>query len=443
VTGTISLDRLSLPWAMASFALNPARDQRPVALWSPARFGDSGRLIQGAQLSLQARLLDLGRGYRGENASFAFAVTPEGVAIRDFGADFGQGRLSGGLTVTRQGSLASFIGEGAVENAALEAVIGPSLFAGRLSGRLRFGASGESLAGVVTNLAGAGDVQIAGLTVPNADPGAIERALPRALKDNDPLSGRGLTAILSEELRKGPLQAATVASPATMVGGVLRVSPVTVDAGAAAWQGVVAVDVKTAALDARGTLTSRSSPKGWAGAPPYVALSWRGPMAAPLRDLDVAPLTNGLAAIVLQRELERIEAFEVEANERARLNGRRAMDQARERDRLAAEEAARQAALQEQAAAEAARLAREREEAERQAKLRAEQEAERVARLRAQQEAERQARLREREEAERQLRARQQAESDHPGAETPVRAPPMRPPLGAPLDIRPPASIVR
>ena len=52
-----------------------------------------------------------------------------------------------------------------------------------------------------------------------------------------------------------------------------------------AWQGVVAVDVKTAALDARGTLTSRSSPKGWAGAPPYVALSWRGPMAAPLRDL--------------------------------------------------------------------------------------------------------------------------------------------------------------
>ncbi|MFL5175459.1 MAG: AsmA family protein [Microvirga sp.] len=443
VTGTISLDRLSLPWAMASFALNPARDQRPVALWSPARFGESGRLIQGAQLSLQARLLEFGRGYRGENASFAFAVTPEGVAIRDFGADFGQGRLSGGLTVTRQGSLASFIGEGAIENAALEAVIGPSLFAGRLSGRLRFGASGESLAGVVTNLAGAGDVQIAGLTVPNADPGAIERALPRALKDNDPLSGRGLTAILSEELRKGPLQAATVASPATMVGGVLRLSPVSADAGAAAWQGVVAVDVKTAALDARGTLTSRSSPKGWTGAPPYVALSWRGPMAAPLRDLDVAPLTNGLAAIVLQRELERIEAFEVEANERARLNGRRAMDQARERDRLAAEEAARQAALQEQAAAEAARLAREREEAERQAKLRAEQEAERVARLRAQQEADRQARLREREEAERQLRARQQAESDHPGAETPVRAPPMRPPLGAPLDIRPPASIVR
>ena len=70
-------------------------------------------------------------------------------------------------------------------------MIGPSLFAGRLSGRLRFGASGESLAGVVTNLAGAGDVQIAGLTFPNADPGAIERALPRALKDNDPLSGRG------------------------------------------------------------------------------------------------------------------------------------------------------------------------------------------------------------------------------------------------------------
>ena len=104
---------------MAPFALDPRRDPRPVSLWSPARFGESGRLIHGAQLSLQARLLEFGRGYRGENASFAFAVKPEGLAVRDFGADFGQGRLSGGLTVARQGSLASFIGEGAVQNAAL------------------------------------------------------------------------------------------------------------------------------------------------------------------------------------------------------------------------------------------------------------------------------------------------------------------------------------
>ena len=209
-----------------------------------------------------------------------------------------------------------------------------------------------------------------------------------------------------------------------MVGGVFRLSPVAADAGAAAWQGVVAVDVKTAALDARGTLTSRSSPKGWTGTPPYVALSWRGPMAAPLRDLDAAPLTNGLAAIVLQRELERIEAFEVEANERARLNGRRAMDQAPERDRLAARGGGAAGGPAGAGRRRGRRLAREREEAERQAKLRAEQEAERVARLRAPA-GSRAAGTPARARGGRAPAAGPAAGGERPsGAETPVRAPP-------------------
>ncbi|HEX8666232.1 MAG TPA: AsmA family protein [Beijerinckiaceae bacterium] len=445
VTGTIAVDRLSLPWLAASFALNPAHETRAVSLWSPARFGESARLIQGGQVSLQAKRVELGRGHRAENAAFAFAITPDGAAVRDFAADYALGRLTGALTITRQGSLAAFVGEGAVENSSLEGVLGPSPFAGRLSGRLSFGASGESIAGIVANLAGSGDVRISDLKVPNADPGALDRALPRALAESDPLGTRRLEGIMTSEFAKGPLQAAVVAAPATMVGGVLRLSPVTADAGAATWQGTVAVDVKTLGLDARGTLTTRAVPKGWTGGAPYVGLAWRGPMVAPLREVDVGPLTNGLAAIVLQRELERIEAFEMEANERARLNGRRSLDQARERDRLAAEEAAREAARQ---AELQERAARQREEAERQARLRAE-EAERQARLRAQQEAERLARQRaEREEAERQIRLRreqQQQQAEEPGTETPVRSPPMRPPLFAPpasgpLQILPPGA---
>jgi hypothetical protein len=74
--------------------------------------------------------------------------------------------------------------------------------------------------------------------------------------------------------------------------------------------------------------------------------------------VDAGSLTNGLAAIVLQRELEKIEMFESDANERLRRQQRRETDRLRERERLAAEEAARQARLRE----EQARL---REEAER------------------------------------------------------------------------------
>jgi hypothetical protein len=117
-------------------------------------------------------------------------------------------------------------------------------------------------------------------------------------------------------------------------------SPFVADAGSGAWRGNVAFDAKTLTLDARGALSTADIPKGWIGGAPYIALNWRGPVTAPTREVDAGPLVNGVAAVVLQRELERVEAFEADVNERARQSQRRDMD----RLRRAAEEAARRAA---------------------------------------------------------------------------------------------------
>ena len=125
-------------------------------------------------------------------------------------------------------------------------------------------------------------------------------------------------------------------------------------------------------------------------------------------------LVNGLAAVVLQRELERVEAFEADANERLRANQRLGMD----RDRRAAAEAARRAA----------------EAAEEQARLKAQTEAE---------EAQRQARLREQAEAERVRAQREQTEAARAKEAERASAGQDRtwslPYFGAPTDIRPPA----
>lgn len=459
LSGTIAVDRLSLPWLVSAFALNAAPDPRS-ALWPTSRFGQGSTLVAGAQVSLKVRELLFGRGLTGADAAFDLALRPDSLSVRNLRAGLAGGRMTGAFAIGRQGSQASLSGEGVVEGASLRALAGPTPFEARVAGNLKIGASGESVAALVSNLSGAGDLRLGELVVPNADPGAIERALPRALADSDPLAPRRLEALLGEELARGPLRA-SVAAPASMVGGVLRLTPVTANAGAATWQGSVGFDVKGLTLDTRGTLTARSGPKGWSGSPPAMGLAWRGPLAAPNREIDVGPLTSGLAAIVLQRELEKIEAFEAEANERLRLNNRREMERQRERDRIAAEEAARRTAEEaaRRAAEDAARQARLREEAERQARLRAQQEAERQARLREQQDLERQARARA--EAERQARAQQELErqarlreeqegerrslreqveralGQSPLGERPV------PPLPPPVDIRPAPQIGR
>jgi hypothetical protein len=359
VTGTLAVDRLSLPWLANALALGTPFDPKAASVWSPARFGQTRRLLEGGQVEVTARRLDLGRGERGEGAKLLLVLTPEGVALRDVDMRIAGGRLTGQVTAARQGSLGSVVGELALRDAALPDLIGASPFAGKLTGRLRFGGSGESPAALIANLAGSGDLRFQDLVVPNADAGAVDRGLRRVLAEADPLAVGRLQAVLADELKKGQLRVAAASATATLVGGVLRVSPLGLEAEAGVWQGAATLDWKTMAFDARGTLSARARPAAWTGSAPFIVLGLRGPLSAPALEIDVGPLTNGVAAIVLQRELEKVEAFEADANERNRVTQRRDMERAR---RLAAEESARRAAAEDaarKAADEAARRAAE------------------------------------------------------------------------------------
>lgn len=386
VNGEVSLERLSLPWLVTTLALNaPPGDPNATAIWSTARFGQSGRLVNDGRVVFRTARLDLGRGLTATRASFNVEAVADGISIRDFDAQLGNGGLTGTTTITRQGGLATIVGEGALQDVSLSSVAGQTPFEGNLSGSLKFGTSGESVSALVANLGGAGDWRVANLRVPSADPTAFDRALKKALADNEPLAEGKIETIIGMELARAPLTVPSLTTSASIVAGALRLSPFVVEGGSAVWQGTVSYDLRTLALDTRGALISRSLPAGWAGAPPSIGLNWRGTLAAPTREIDAGPFRNGLAAIVLKRELEKIEAFERAAAERQR---QIKAQQEAERQRKAAEEVAR--------------LARQREDEER-------------------------ARL----EAEKILRPQGQ----------PVESVPSAPPLAPPLELRPPPQI--
>ncbi|QFU16010.1 AsmA family protein [Microvirga thermotolerans] len=347
ITGDVSLDRLSLPWLVTTLALNTPPGPDANAIWSTARFGQSARLVTGGQVAFKVANLDLGRGIQATRAGFAVEATPDGAALRNFDAALGSGRLTGSATVTRQGALASVVGEGAIADVPLSALAGPTPFEARLTGSLKFGSAADSMAGLVANLGGAGEWRVADLRLPDTDPSAFERALKRLLADADPLAEGKAEAVLGMELARAALAAPTVSTSAALVSGSLRLSPFVVQNAAASWQGAVTYDLKSLALEARGTLAAKAAPQGWVGAPPSVGLAWRGSLAAPVREIDAGPFRNGLAAIVLKRELEKIEAFEKAQAERQRQI--QAQQEAERRAKAAAEEAARQAKAREEA----------------------------------------------------------------------------------------------
>ena len=363
IGGEVSLDRLSLPWLATALALNVPGDRNATATWSNARFGQSGRLVSGGQVTFRVGTLDLGRGIQGTRASFTVEAQNDGISIRNLDTTIGTGRLTGSTTITRQGATATIVGEGAIDSVPLWALGGSSPIEAVLSGNLKFGTAGESTSQLVAALGGAGEWKITKLRVPNADPAVFERALKRALAEEEPLVEGKAEAIITAELGRAPLVAQTVTTSAALVGGSLRLSPFVIEGGASSWQGAVTFNLNTLELDARGSLIAKASPAGWTGAPPSLGLNWRGPLANPVREVDAGPFRNGLAAIVLKRELEKIEAFERAAAERQR-QIQAQQEAERQRMKAAAEEAARQA--QAQAEAERARREAERLQSEQQ-----------------------------------------------------------------------------
>jgi hypothetical protein len=289
---------------------------------------------------VKAAALDLGRGLTARDATFTLASTPDTLSLRDLGATLAGGRLSATLALARQEGQAGLTGEGRFEGLALAALAGaagtppaPSRgFEARLSGSLRFGATGVSAAALVANLVGEGQVALAGVSLPGGDPDGLARTVARLLKEDDPLRAGRVQDVAAEELARGPLRAPAGAAPAVLVGGILRVGPLTLDLGPAAWQGTAAYDLRALRLDARGTLALREAPRGWTGPPPALGLGWTGPLPDPGRTLDAAPLTTGLAAVVLKRELDTIELYEEDRIERLRRQRQLEMDRARAAD---------------------------------------------------------------------------------------------------------------
>ena len=328
--GSATLDRLSLPQLAETLGM-PRGGTPPTGRFIPLPARPAG------SLALTVQTLDLGRSLTATKAAFTLGVTADSLSVEGLTATLAGGRLSGSGTVARRGEAASLTAEGRIEDAALPALTGGSALDGRLSAEWRVATSAETPAALLDDLAGSGRLTVDGLTLSDADPAALSRGLGRAVEGEDPLREGRLAALVNQELTKATAQARGPASaPATLVGGVLRAGPFTLDFGAARWAGTLTEDLRDGRFDARGLLTDATVPPGWQAGPLSMTLALGGTLAAPVRSIDVGPVTNGLAAFVLQRELDSIDLIQADQVERQRRRGRIEMDRARAAAKAAA-----------------------------------------------------------------------------------------------------------
>ncbi len=253
-------------------------------------------------------------------------------------------------------------------------------------------------------MSGAGSLQFSKLTISQLDPAAYARVIAGTGEDASESEASRLQSRLNEALDRGSWALGDLSTPFTIAAGLARLQPLSFDSNGLRAQASGFVDLRALTADLRLNLRPLGAmPKGWPGDAPQIGIAWRGPVTDLKREADVGALANTVAARALAREIERVEAFEADARERAIHSRRlRAEREMRENERKLQEfikaEDERKAA--EEKRAEEARLAEEAkraaEEAKRAAEERRADEQRRAAEARQEQEARRRAEAEER-----------------------------------------------
>lgn len=367
----VNLEAVSLPTLAGALALGEAAAGEPQGngLWSSRRFAPAPVSLtdpatgapRALELSLKARRLDLGAGFVVADASLGVASVADGVrmalqpaALSTPLSSSAGGRLAGTVLLLRQGAAAALSADLRLTGAPLTGW-GLGQVQGVADVELRLGASGESPAALVANLAGNGEIRLRDGRLLQASPLAPGAVVASLAGDPAGLDAATLLQTTQRQLAVGAFTVAEAKAPVVATGGVIRIDPPPLADGLGGLDAEVTVDLRALRLDAVARLVALTAPPRWKGAPPSLVLNWRGPLTAPARTVDVAALQTGLAAIRLDDELRRVEAWKAEARRLEEAEQRRQQERQAQQERQGQEERQAQEARQ----AEEARKAEE------------------------------------------------------------------------------------
>lgn len=295
--------------------------------WSAGRFLDADVLPFSTEVKITAAEIDLGEGRMARNGVATLLASADAVSLRPAQVDYAGTTISGEVSVTRQGGRASIAGEATVADILALDPAAREVMGGELGLKVRFGSAGETPSSLIANLSGAGQATWRRPSIAKAAPVAVLAvAGERATGEGNVPTAEELKGDLARALDAGrfaPAADSVGEAPAVLSGGQLRAGPFLLEMPEARFNGQISLDLRNLFAEGRATLQAARSPPGWIGGAPQIALRWAAMAGAPpQREVDAGPLANGIAALRLSKEVEKIERMEQDDRERAAANRR-------------------------------------------------------------------------------------------------------------------------
>jgi large subunit ribosomal protein L24 len=247
---------------------------------------------------------------------------PSGIAFEDLDGHLAGGHLSGQISSRRTAD--GLVGHGHVEltdaDAATLLQADKTAIAARLALKFDGDSIGASPAALVGAIHGGGSIGLSDAHLAGLDAAAFPAAM-RAADQANAIVPAKIQAAVNAALGNGHLVIPQGEAAATITSGKINLANVTLraqDGSTLALAG--ALDLGTAAVDARVTLSGEPPPHALIRARPELAITLNGPLAAPARSLDVSALTGWLALRAAELQTRRLESLE--ANSRREVIGR-------------------------------------------------------------------------------------------------------------------------
>jgi uncharacterized protein involved in outer membrane biogenesis len=302
--------------------------QQSVAVlpWSKDRFMPPAAITLPGDLWIEAERVDVAGGLSFQKPTFVLRFENGLIYLEHAEADWSGGKLKAQATLRRSNQSVSLSGRFGVEGMELDRMPvsqAPSTQAlkGTATALVDFSAVGESPASMISALAGTGKLDIKQVEVAGLNAGALHAIVNAPEKDLAVTTPDKVAAAFREGLI-GPLKIPTGSASLTLGSGVLRAGPIAVASAQEDISTSLALDFKDLTINGQAAFTARMQPKGWVGAPPRVTLMLRGPINNPQHEVEAGALANGMTALAIARETERIDVLEHDQRERAAFNRR-------------------------------------------------------------------------------------------------------------------------
>jgi uncharacterized protein involved in outer membrane biogenesis len=256
------------------------------------------------------------------------------AAIDNIEGSIARGRMRGNLVLQGgPGSLAAAVRVG-VTGADVGDLLGSAAraAAGRVSFDLNLDGTGRSAATLASTISGSGTVAFENLDLAGLDPQVFE-AVIRAVDQGTPIEAAAVRKVAEAAFDKGRIRVARGEGALNASVGQLRWANVNLQGGGADLAGSASLDLSTGLGEGRLAFVGPSTLGDFGAGRPEVNFTFRGPLAAPQRAIDVAPLVGWLTLRSVDLQAKRIEALEAERRDAERRDAERREAERRETER--------------------------------------------------------------------------------------------------------------